>query len=189
MTDKACKQRFQVPYVVRRRRRQRKGAEKSPARQVATSCQACDSSLPRASSRGCSVTPAGRRSRSRGRSCSRGHFHSRVRIQETAWADRVKQKPPKVTKGSPPEQSNLRVAHLEQKNAQLRAALQQLRAEFESFRKSGSSVPPAQAPMELPAETQEPARSAKKRALAEAVNGEGDLEEFKSEIRNSMKEV
>lgn len=187
--DKACKQRFQVPYVVRRRRRQRKRAEKTPARQVATSCQACDSSLPRASSRGRSVTPAGRRSRSRGRSSSKGRSHSRVRIQETAWADRVKQKPPKVTKGSPPEQSNPRVAHLEQENAQLRAALQQLRAEFESFRKSGSSVPPVQAPMELPAETQEPARSAKKRALADPVEGEGDLEEFKSEIRNSMKEV
>ncbi|KAH7954877.1 hypothetical protein HPB49_022506 [Dermacentor silvarum] len=86
-----------------------------------------------------------------------------------------------VLERAPPEQSNPRVAHLEQENAQLRAALQQLRAEFEYFE--------SRAPMKLPAGTQEPARSAKTRALADPVEGEGDLEEFKSEIRNSMEEV
>ncbi|KAH6933345.1 hypothetical protein HPB50_014365 [Hyalomma asiaticum] len=42
---------------------------------------------------------------------------------------------------------------------------------------------------ELPAEAPTPARSAKKRALTAPAEGEGDFEEFRSEIRNSMKEV
>lgn len=186
--DKACRQRFQVPYVVRRRRRQRKRAEKTPSPQVATSCRTRDPSVPRASTRARSATPVSHRSRSRGRSSSRGRSRSRVRIQDTAWADRVKQLP-KVTNGSPPEQSDARIAHLEQENAQLRAALEQLRAEFQSLRRSGSSAPPAPAPRELPAEAPTPARSAKKRALTAPAEGEGDFEEFRSEIRNSMKEV
>ncbi|KAL1482083.1 hypothetical protein MTO96_015114 [Rhipicephalus appendiculatus] len=111
-----------------------------------------DPSFSRAPSRGRSVTPAGRRSRSRGRSrssgrsCSSRRSHSGIRPKETTWADRVKQKPPKVTKGSPPEQSNPRIEQLEQENAQLRAALEQLRAQFESFRKSHSSTPAPSAP-------------------------------------------
>ncbi|KAH6928064.1 hypothetical protein HPB50_011126 [Hyalomma asiaticum] len=91
---------------------------------------------------------------------------------DTAWADRVKQLP-KVTNGSPPEQSDARIAHLEQENAQLRAALEQLRAEFQSLRRSGSSAPPAPAPRELPAETPTPARSAKKRALTAQLRVKG----------------
>ncbi|KAL1477762.1 hypothetical protein MTO96_017053 [Rhipicephalus appendiculatus] len=194
--DKTCKQRFQVPYVVRRRRRQRKRATETPATPVASSlrstCQGHDPSVSRAPSRGRSATPAGRRSRSRGRSrssgrsCSTRRSRSGIRTKETPWADRVKQKPPKVTKGSPPEHSNPRIEQLEQENAQLRAALEQLRAQFESFRKSHSSTP---APSELAAEASAPIWSAKKRALVAPVEGERDLEEFKSEITNSMKDV
>ncbi|KAL1443467.1 hypothetical protein MTO96_045986 [Rhipicephalus appendiculatus] len=99
---------------------------------------------------------------------------------------RVKQKPPKVRKGSPPEQSNPRIEQLEQENRQLRAALEQLRAQFESFRKSHSSTP---APSELPAEASAPIWSTKKRALVAPVEGERDLEEFKNAIMNSMKDV
>ncbi|KAL1480676.1 hypothetical protein MTO96_015806 [Rhipicephalus appendiculatus] len=131
--DKTCKQRFQVSYVVRRRRRQRKRATETPATPVASSLRStCRGHDPRVS-RGCSATPAGRRSQSRGRSrssgrsCSSRCSRSGIRTKETTWADRVKQKPPKVTKGSPPEQSNPRIEQLEQENAQLRAALEQLR--------------------------------------------------------------
>ncbi|KAH7982518.1 hypothetical protein HPB52_005461 [Rhipicephalus sanguineus] len=163
--DKACKQRFQVPYVVHCRRRQQKRAEETPAPQGTAKCQGHDPSVPKASSRGRSATPAGRRSRSSGRCRSRGRSRSSVRIEETTWADRVKQKPPKATKGSPPKQSNPRIAHLEQENAQLRAALEDLRTKFEFFRRSCSSAP---------------TRFAKKRALAAPVERERDLEVFKS---------
>lgn len=195
--DKACKQRFLVPYVVRRRRRQRKRAKGTSQPQTTLSSQGNDPSVPSASARRRSATPGGHRSRSsgrsrsKGRSPSRGRSCSRVRIKEsmeTTWADRAKQKPPKVTKGSPPEQSNFRIAHLEQENALLRAALEQLRAQFESFRQSCSSTPPASAPRELPADAQ--ARSAKKRALVASVQEEErDFEEFKSEVTNSMRDV
>ncbi|KAH6944765.1 hypothetical protein HPB50_004969 [Hyalomma asiaticum] len=43
-------------------------------------------------------------------------------------------------------------------------------------------------PRQLPAEAQMPTRSAKKRALTAPDEGEGDLEQFKSEIRNSKED-
>ncbi|KAH6928058.1 hypothetical protein HPB50_011064 [Hyalomma asiaticum] len=96
---------------------------------------------------------------------------------------------PKIKNGSPPERINARIAHLEQEYAQLRATLEQLTAEFHSLRRSGSSMAPAPAPKQLPTEAPTPARSVIKRALTEPVEGEGDVVEFKSKIRNSMKEV
>ncbi|KAL1426026.1 hypothetical protein MTO96_003495 [Rhipicephalus appendiculatus] len=113
------------------KRKQRKRTTETPATPVASSlrstCQGHDPSVSRAPSRGRSATPAGRRSRSRGRyrssgrSCYSRRSRSGFRTKETTWADRVKLKPPKVTKGSPPEQSNPRIEQLEQENAQLRS--------------------------------------------------------------------
>lgn len=66
--DRTCKQRFQVPSDVQRRRRRRKRTKKIQ-QQLAQEGRPRDSSVASAPSRGCSVTPAGRwRSLSRGRS-------------------------------------------------------------------------------------------------------------------------
>ncbi|KAH7942792.1 hypothetical protein HPB52_001574 [Rhipicephalus sanguineus] len=98
-------------------------------------------------------------------------------------------RPPGLIESSRTLQSNPKISQLEQENVQLRTALDELRAQFESLRKSCSSVPPTPAPGELPAEAPAPARSAKERALAAPVEGERELEEFKSEITNSVMDL
>lgn len=109
--DRVCKHRFHVPYIVRRRRRQRhRRAEKM---QLARGMQSRDSSVcPSVAStlgRGRSRTPSTRwRDAKRSRSRSRGRSASRTRFQEElTWADRVAKtpKPRKVTRSVSPEHS------------------------------------------------------------------------------------
>lgn len=126
--DRSCKQRFHMPYVVRRRRREHQRV-KPPA-------QSPERARSKSPSRGRSETP---RSRSRRRSLSRGRSRSRgppaVRIEEPPKAgqdklvDRVKGTTPKVRRASspPPEHSAARMLQLERENASLRNALEQLR--------------------------------------------------------------
>ncbi|KAH7956553.1 hypothetical protein HPB52_010627 [Rhipicephalus sanguineus] len=207
---KDCKRRFQVPYVVRQRRRARRYQKsqeahdctrteplppKSTTSRRSRSSESrgnryrvlAEDSSPspdRASSKdkGRSVSRGRKgykpssysngRSRSRSRSRSIGRCSSRscklsVSVQEPAaqgtgptWADRVKGQTKKVTGGTPPENSNARVAQLEKKNAQLKRKMQQLRAEIAELRnatKHNPAQPPAplqyvedEAPMEVP---------------------------------------
>ncbi|KAH8009719.1 hypothetical protein HPB51_019030 [Rhipicephalus microplus] len=89
----ACKDRFQILYIVRRRRCQRH--RRSEKTHMALGMQSRDSSVSPSVSgtpkRGHSVTPAAQRRKRRSR--SRGRSASRRRIQEElTWADRVKEK-------------------------------------------------------------------------------------------------
>lgn len=116
--DRVCNDRFQVPYIVRRRRRQRhRRAEKT---QVARGMQSRDSrvctSVASTLGRGRSGTLCARlRSAKRSRSRSRGRLASRTRFQEAlTWADRVAKtpKPRKVTRSVSPEYSAQREIEL-----------------------------------------------------------------------------
>ncbi|XP_070385792.1 arginine and glutamate-rich protein 1-like [Dermacentor albipictus] len=166
--DRRCSQRFQVPYIVRRRRQRRRRAQEA---QVAAGSR--DASVAGAvPSRGLSATRGRSRSRqhadsrarsrssgrpvSRARSRSRGRSRSSVRIQEgPTWVDKVTETTTgkRVTHGTLPEQmEDPRLAALKQENAQLKADMRRLRADLESIRKAqhghGSTSPaPAQEPV------------------------------------------
>lgn len=83
--DRLCKQRFQVPYVIRRRRRRRKRARKIQ-QELAQEGRSRDSSVATVNGRGRSVTPAGHR-----RSLSRRHSHSRGRSRSWTYLGRSSQ--------------------------------------------------------------------------------------------------
>ncbi|KAH8009660.1 hypothetical protein HPB51_018957 [Rhipicephalus microplus] len=104
--DRACKDRFQVPYIVRRRRRQRH--RRSEKTQMALGMQSRDSSVSPSISgtprRGRSITTAAQWRKSRSRSRGRSAFRRRIQ-EELTWADRVKEKttkPKKVTRSASP---------------------------------------------------------------------------------------
>ncbi|KAM7293803.1 hypothetical protein ISCGN_023386 [Ixodes scapularis] len=212
--DKSCKQRYQVPYIVRQRRKERRDYNQDFPPMGTLSGPAIP---PRAwsGSRVPGITRVPSRGRSRvrlpratsgGRSRSGGHSHSRgsaVRIrkpvaQETGWADRVKGSPTKVTGATPPGQHNTRLVQLEKENAALKGAIEQLRsemAELRSARKCKASPSPQapkpareETPMEVPVEAPSEARTAKKRALTKPVCDEG-LEEFQTEMRVMLKSL
>lgn len=180
--DRMCKERFQVPYVVRRRRRRRRQRAKKSQQQLAEEDRSRDSSVASAPRQGRSVTPAGRRrGRSRGRARTKGRSCSRARFQEVpTWADRAKPKPaappPEVTQVPLPEhREDPRVAKLIQENACLKAEIQQLRADLESFRKHCSSQGERQ---QMPPPGDAQARSGKRRASPP--QGEWDAMETES---------
>ncbi|KAG0445019.1 hypothetical protein HPB47_003209 [Ixodes persulcatus] len=188
--DKSCKQRYEVPCIVRQRRKERRdynqdfppmGPLSRPAVPPRAGSESRGPGITRVPSRGRSRVrlpraASGGRSRSRGRSRSVG---SAVRIrkpaaQETEWADRVKGSPTQVTGGTPPEQHNTRILQLERENAALKGAIEQLRSEMvelRSARKCVASQPPRaprpareETPMEVPVQAPSEARTAKKRA-------------------------
>ncbi|KAL1442457.1 hypothetical protein MTO96_046407 [Rhipicephalus appendiculatus] len=183
--DRTCKERFQVPYVVRRRRRRRRKRAKN-TQQLAQESRSRDSSVSSTPRRGRSVTPAGRRS-----SSSRGRSHSRVRIQkEPTWADRAKPKPAaqprEVTQAPLPEhREDPRVAKLIQENACLKAELHQLRADLESFRKSYSSQGETQ---QTPPPGDAQARSVKRRASPPEAEWDAMETESNSKALESMQQ-
>ncbi|KAH9373361.1 hypothetical protein HPB48_018414 [Haemaphysalis longicornis] len=161
--DKQCKQRFQLPYVVRRRReRQRAKSPASPDRKRDRS---------RSPSRGrfeaprsCSKTGHSRsteRSRSRRRSRSKGSpallIQEPPEAEQTTWVDRVKGLTPRVmgVSSTPPEHSAARIVQLERENASLRNAFEQLKAEIAEMIRAGKALP-AQRP--LPPETEKVAK-------------------------------
>ncbi|KAH9384755.1 hypothetical protein HPB48_026767 [Haemaphysalis longicornis] len=179
--DRMGQGRFRVPYALRRRKQRQNCATKlsnspRPAQEGRSQQQldkegrARDSSVASAPRRARSVTPAGRR-----RGHSGGRSHSRVWNQEESTsADLVKVKqaarPPKVTQVALPEHmEEPRVAKLIQENARLKAELQQMRADFESFHKSHSSQVERQQ-MPPPGEAQ--ARSSIRRASHAEVAGD-----------------
>ncbi|KAH7944587.1 hypothetical protein HPB52_021404 [Rhipicephalus sanguineus] len=149
--DKSCRHRFQVPFVVRQRRRRRKRAKKHLRAQEGPTSR--DSSVaPPSRLRSPSPAFGKRRSRSRGRSGSRGRPRSKgrslskLRFQEapTTWAERAKprpaQQPAQVTHAALPEQKeDPRIAFLLQENASLKAQLQQMRVEFEALKNSAQA--------------------------------------------------
>ncbi|CAN7945167.1 unnamed protein product, partial [Ixodes pacificus] len=212
--DKSCKQRYQVPYIVRQRRKERRDYNQDFPPMSALSRPAAP---PRAGSgsRGPGMTRVPSRGRSRvrlPRAASGGRFRSgsrsrsggsAVRIRKpaakgTGWADRVKGSPTQVTGGTPPEQHNTRIVQLEKENAALKGAIEQLRsemAELRTARKSEASQPPQapkpareETPTEVPVEAPSEARTAKKRALTKPVSDEG-LEEFQTEMRVMLKSL
>ncbi|KAH7957852.1 hypothetical protein HPB52_023252 [Rhipicephalus sanguineus] len=149
--DKSCRHRFQVPFVVRQRRRRRKRAKKHlRAQEGPTSRDSCVA--PPSRLRSPSPAFGKRRSRSRGRSRyrgrprSKGRSLSRLRFQEapTTWAERAKprpaQQPAQVTHAALAEQKeDPRIAFLLQENASLKAQLQQMRVEFEALKNSAQA--------------------------------------------------
>ncbi|KAL1430299.1 hypothetical protein MTO96_015176 [Rhipicephalus appendiculatus] len=202
--DRLCKQRFQVPYVVRRRRRERQrtkypaptGIDQLRSHSTSPSRGRAGQRAPRSSSRG-------GRSSSRGR--SRSKDPSAVRLQtpparDTRWADCVKGMPPTVMREVPPlpEHGAARIAQLERENASLRSAFERLQAEVAELKLATTSAPSkspppsgtADIPIELPSEAPADGRPAKKKALSKPLRDEG-LDELKSEFsdfKNGMKE-
>ncbi|KAH7939293.1 hypothetical protein HPB52_010136 [Rhipicephalus sanguineus] len=144
--DKSCRHRFQVPFVVRQRRRRRKHAKKNLRAQEGLTSR--DSSVaPPTKMRSPSPAFGKRRSHSRERSRSRGRPRSKgrslsrrgFREAPTTWAERAKQspaqQPAQVTHAALPEQKeDPRIALLLQENASLKAHLQQMRVEFEALK-------------------------------------------------------
>ncbi|KAH7956991.1 hypothetical protein HPB52_014154 [Rhipicephalus sanguineus] len=149
--DKSCRHRFQVPFVVRQRRRRRKRAKKHLRAQEGPTSR--DSSVaPPTRLRSPSPAFGKRRSRCRGRSGSRGRPRSKgrslskLRFQEapTTCAERAKPRPAhqpaQVTHAALPEQKeDPRIAFLLQENASLKAQLQQMRVEFEALKNSAQA--------------------------------------------------
>ncbi|KAL1486949.1 hypothetical protein MTO96_031149 [Rhipicephalus appendiculatus] len=132
--DRTCRQRFEVPYIVRQRRRERRNFDKDfpPIDELYEPANKSKFRSSRGRSRNRSRTRS--RSRSRSRSCSRSRGPA-VRIQvppatATEWADRVKGSQKQVTGGMPPEQNNDKIIQLERENAALKEAIAQLRAEM-----------------------------------------------------------
>ncbi|KAG0423346.1 hypothetical protein HPB47_000862, partial [Ixodes persulcatus] len=179
--DKSCKQRYQVPYIVRQRRKERRDYNQD---------------FPPMGPLSRPAVPPRAGSGSRGPGITR--VPSRGRSRETGWADRVKGSPTQVTGGTLPEQHNTRIVQLERENAALKGTIEQLRSEMvelRSARKREASQPP-QAPkpereetsMEVPVEAPSEARTAKKRALTNPVRDEGP-DEFQTEMRVLLKSL
>ncbi|XP_065305230.1 uncharacterized protein [Dermacentor albipictus] len=140
---KECRDKFQVPYIVRRRRRRRRRAEQLKlGTDVITAGGRSRSRTPavqeRSTERSRSRTPAARkRGAIRQRSRSRGRSMSSVRIQEEpTWADRVKgkkkkelQRPTEVTRSASPEHgSRSHVDALLKEVKELREEVRRLKA-------------------------------------------------------------
>ncbi|KAH8021765.1 hypothetical protein HPB51_016844 [Rhipicephalus microplus] len=155
--DKSCQHQFQVPCLVRRRRRGVKDAKKRRQRQEGLTSR--DSSMaPTSRMRSPSQAVEKSRSRSRGRSRSekrthkwrshsKGRSHSGLRFQEApkTWADRAKaspaQQPVQVTHAALQEQKeDPRIAFLLQENASLKVQLQQNRVEFEALKNTAHTL-------------------------------------------------
>lgn len=164
--DKKCRQRFQVPYIVRHRRHERQRQARSAA-PFATSpdyneteedfpplARTSEESQQRRKSRSHS---RGGRPGSRRRSKSGGISRSRtpvVRIAEQTesrgtWTSKVKtqqqqqqkQQQPQVKGGTNPEQiRDAVVAQIQKENAGLRSMVEQLRAEIAELRKERGHV-------------------------------------------------
>ncbi|KAL1463989.1 hypothetical protein MTO96_043074 [Rhipicephalus appendiculatus] len=199
--DRTCRQRFEVPYIVRQRRRERRNFDKDfpPIDELYQLANKSKSRSSRGRSRNRSRTRS--RCRSRSRSCSRSRGPA-VSIQvppatATEWADRVKGSQKQVTGGMPPEQNNDKIIQLERENAALKEAIAQFRAEMVALRnannaKSEVSQPPqvtrVETPMEVPMEAPCTVRPAKKRALTKDAHDEG-LESFKTEIRDMFRSL
>ncbi|KAH7976991.1 hypothetical protein HPB52_022801 [Rhipicephalus sanguineus] len=199
-----CKRRFQVPYVVRQRRRARRyqksqeahdstGAEPLPPKS-ATSRRSRSSETRgnryRVLAEDNSPSPGRASSKDKGRSVSRG--------RKGYKPDSLKGQTKKVTGGTPPEHSNTRVAQLEKENALLKREMQQLRAEIAELRnatKHNPVQPPAplqyvedEAPMEVPVEEASSERPAKKRAIVDSACSSSAMK-AKSEIKDAIESL
>ncbi|KAH9369511.1 hypothetical protein HPB48_019698 [Haemaphysalis longicornis] len=206
--DKQCKQWFQLPYVVRRRReRQRSKSPVSPYRKRDRS---------RSPSRGrfeaprsCSKTGHSRsteRSRSRRRSRSKGP--PAMRIQEPPEAEQTTDHVGRSSQGTytknngvsstPPEHSGARIVQLERENASLRNAFEQLKAEIADMKRAGKALP-AQRPfppetekVATPMEPEVPVIGKPAKKKYKPIRHEGfdalrtDLREFQSELRTTL---
>ncbi|KAH8038095.1 hypothetical protein HPB51_021652 [Rhipicephalus microplus] len=128
--NRACKERFQVTYIVRRRRRQRH--RRSEKTQMALGMLSRDSSVsPSVSGTPRKAAPSHQMRKSR--SYSRRRSASRRRFQEElTWADRVKEKTPepkKVTRSASPELGEKsEIEQLRQEIASLKAELRKQKA-------------------------------------------------------------
>ncbi|KAH7932572.1 hypothetical protein HPB51_029220 [Rhipicephalus microplus] len=162
--DRTCRQRFEIPYIVRQRKRERRDFDKDfpPIHHLSEPANK-SRSLSR-SSRGHSQYKSGPRSTSRfqSRSCSRSRGPA-VSIQvpaatATEWADHVKGSQKQVTGAILPEQNNDRLIQLEMENAALKEAIAQLRVKIVALKnanntKSEAPQPPQVSRLETPVET------------------------------------
>ncbi|KAH8025071.1 hypothetical protein HPB51_002967 [Rhipicephalus microplus] len=239
--DKTCKHRFQVPYIVRRQRRERRMQYTMEfAEQDTDDMNYTDSggdflSLPAAAG-GRATTerpssswrprdvsqqlqpPRGRsrsRGRARGRSRSRGHSRSKgcsnsrvptVRNgvqqgnQHQIWASKIKGSQPQVKGGTNPEQHSDIYVHMQRENANLRAIVEQLRAEIADLRKSQQVSSPSPSNTvtcteatsdasqdEVPMDVHPGAKPTKRRALAQPANNED--RDFKTEVKETLNDI
>ncbi|KAL1472035.1 hypothetical protein MTO96_039582 [Rhipicephalus appendiculatus] len=159
--DRTCKERFQVPYVVRRkRRRRRKRAKKT--QQLAQESPSRDSSVSSTPRRG-AFHPASRppEQQLQGAALTPG-CGSRKSLPGRIVPPKPTAPRREVTQAPLPEhREDPRVAKLIQENACLKAELHQLRADLESCRKSYSSQGETQ---QTPPPGDAQARSGKHRA-------------------------
>ncbi|KAH8042676.1 hypothetical protein HPB51_025308 [Rhipicephalus microplus] len=153
--DSTCTQRFEIPYIVRQRRRERRDFDKDfpPIHELSEPAKKSRSQS--RSSRGRSPYKSGPRStsRSQSRSCSRSRGPAvSVKVPAataTEWADHVRGSQKQVTGGILPEQNNDRIIQLEKENAALKEVIAQLRVEILTRKKANTAKSEAPQPPQV----------------------------------------
>lgn len=212
--DRKCKQRFQIPYVVRHRRKERQKHDSNTSFQRDHDVEEDFPPLPMITSGVTNVTQRGRsrsrggRSRSRGRSASVARSRSRtpaVRIatqgvHQGTWATKVKKTAqPQVKGGAASEHVSFElVDRIQKENATLRSIVEQLRAEIAEMKgaRAVKAALPSQPnrPVEnlgespaVPMDTHSEVRPAKRKAPSEQIRNE-ELD-FQMQITDSIAEI
>lgn len=214
--DRKCQQRFQIPYVVRHRRKERQKQGSNPGFQRGHDGEKDFPPLHTVTPGGTRVIQRGRsrsrggRSRSRGRSASIARSRSRtpaVRIatqgvDQGSWATKVKKMTkPQVKGGAASEHVSFElVSRIQKENATLRGIVEQLRAEIAEMKgaKVAKATPPSQPnrpvenvgespTAEVPMDTHSEVRPAKRKATTEHVRNE-ELD-FRVQITDSLTDI
>ncbi|KAL3219786.1 hypothetical protein MRX96_005556, partial [Rhipicephalus microplus] len=140
---------------------------------------------------------------------SKGRSNSRVPTvrngvqqgnQHQTWASKIKGSQPQVKRGTNPEQHSDIYAQMQRENANLRAIVEQLRAEIADLRKSqqvsspspSNTVPCTEATSdashdEVPMDVHPGAKPTKRRALAQPANNEDRY--FKTEVKETLNDI
>ncbi|KAH7931694.1 hypothetical protein HPB51_029722 [Rhipicephalus microplus] len=193
--DKTCKHRFQLPYIVRRRRRERRMqytmefAEQDADDMNFTDVGGDFSSLP--------VAAGGRATAERPSSSWRPPDQGN---QHQTWASKIKGSQPQVKGGTNPEQHSDIYAQMQRENSNLRAIVEQLKAEIADLRKSqhvsspspSNTVPCTEAASdanhdEVPMDVQPGAKPTKRRALEQPANNED--RDFKTQVKDTLNDI
>lgn len=210
--DKDCRQRFQIPYVVRRRRWEKSRATDQDQAKAPPSLPTDGQNFRQLHGSG---GPSRGRSRSRSRSRGRSRSRSRstggqqqptggsARSKKTGsltWADTVQGGPPEVVSGSLPEHagSAREIAQLKCENAKMRETINRLMSEIAEIKKARNPPPQpttaptleaAPQPMEVHGSEEGSSSSngqsaPKKRAVA--YEQDGVASRVKSELRDTL---
>ncbi|KAL1443882.1 hypothetical protein MTO96_045779, partial [Rhipicephalus appendiculatus] len=212
--DRKCKQRFQIPYVVRHRRKERQKQDSNPCFQRGYTAEDFPP-LHTVKPVGTSATRRGRshskgnRSRSKGRSDSIARSRSRtpsVRIttqgaDQRPWATKAKKMTqPEVKGGADSEHVSFElVSRIQKENAALRSIVEQLKAEIAEIKgaKVVKAAPPSR-PIksvenlgesqiaDVPMDTHSDVRPAKRKATTEHIRNDLD---FRVHITDSLADI